>query len=558
MMICGTVLPRRCLFPLSLLALLGLAVGCSGNAPPEFSYLGPQRAYVGARFQLQITAVDPDRDPLQFSVSCPTLNLAGRARILPAGEGALLTWTPLAADVGVHLFEFVASDGSAQDTVTVELTVKPASVADSAPVFRKPLGEGTTLDLSQASCITFEVVVEDPDSAKVELRQEQPIAGSKLTTSGALRAVFRWCPSAAQASQQRYVVHLVADDHDNAPVHKYYAILLRSGLPQNCPGDAPVIAHTPPGAQYTTSDLLLKATITDDKGVKGRPVVYYTTQAPSSGSGTGPVNYAGFSQVSMSPDSAVTSGFRATVPNPLTGSTSETGPQTLYYVIVAEDDDDQSGSCDHRTVAPSSGTYSVTVSAPKGSSCSSSKTCSAGQVCSGGSCVSDACTPTDKNGDKLYWEQGSCPSSHFCPGPGPNLTAGSHCAATCSKDADCPSWARCKVFDTKWGCGEAGSGGVGSACKDFTDCAGMAMCLSWKGGYCSISDCDTAGNFSGACPTGSRCIPVGDGRFKTLQKHWLCLKQCNNDSNCRSAEGYRCTTVKDDLGGLQKVCWPGS
>ena len=192
---------------------------------------------------------------------------------------------------------------------------------------------------------------------------------------------------------------------------------------------------------------------------------------------------------------------------------------------------------------------------PTANPCASTSACASGKVCGAAGCVADTCTPNDVNGDKLFWEQSSCPSGHFCPTPGPAGTStSSHCAATCKKDSDCRSWERCKVFDTKSGCGQAGAGVVGKPCTSFTSCAGIAMCLPWKGGYCTISDCSSTGGFSGKCPTGSTCVPVTDSRFKGLGKHWICLQSCTSSSNCRAGLGYTCASVKDDLGSTVKVC----
>ena len=171
--------------------------------------------------------------------------------------------------------------------------------------------------------------------------------------------------------------------------------------------------------------------------------------------------------------------------------------------------------------------------------------------------MSDTCTPTDSNGDGLFWERSSCPYKHFCPSKGPG-NAPSHCAASCTDDTDCqlPGYV-CKVFDTKRGCGVQGGNGIGSACGSFVECSGMAMCMPWTGGYCAISDCDSSGTFSGPCPPGSACIAMPDSRFTLTGLQWLCLKTCTTGgSECRKSGGYACKTVKDDNDSPQQVCIP--
>ena len=406
--------------PCTLLLCLLLG-GCAPNSPPEILRIIAQEAYVGSPFELTLKAADPDGDTIHWSYTSPTLNLQGRAHLLSLGSEARFGWTPIAPDVGDHTLDFVASDGDATDRAAVAIRVKASTTSKTAPTFIKPLGEGLVLDLAKSKCLTQEVEVQDPDTPQVTFSLNPAVTGATLKSTGALRAVLRWCPTTAQAANQRHLVGLVADDHDNPRVIKPFTILLKS--------------------------------------------------------------------------------------------------------------------------------------LPTANPCSSTSTCVAGKVCGMAGCVADTCTPTDTNGDKLFWEQSSCPSGHFCPTNGPGgASTSSHCAATCSKDSECRSWERCKVFDTKSGCGKAGAGMVGKACTSFSACAGIAMCLEWKGGYCSISDCSSTGGFSGKCPSGSTCVPLTDSRFKGLGKHWLCLQNCVTDSNCRAGQGYKCTSLKDDKGSTAKVC----
>ena len=396
-----------------------LLAGCAPNSPPDILSMTAQEAYVGSPFEITLKAADPDGDEIQWSYTCPTLNLQGRAQLITLGQEARFGWTPIAPDVGDHTVDFVASDGEESDREPVSIRVKASTTSKTAPTFIKPLGEGLVLDLGKSTCVVQEVEVQDPDTAQVAFSLDPTVSGATLKSTAGLRAVLRWCPTAVQSANLRHLLGLVADDHDNPKVIKPFTVLLK----------------------------------------------------------TGPTT------------------------NPCTG----TGK------------------------------------------------CAAGMVCGTAGCVSDTCTPTDLNGDKLFWEQSTCPSGHFCPSPGPG-SGTSHCADTCSKDAECRSWERCKVFDTKSGCARAGTATVGQPCTSFTACAGIAMCLPWKGGYCSVSDCSSSGGFSGKCPTGSTCVPLPDIRFKGLGKHWVCLRDCLGDSGCRLSHGYKCQSLTDDTGKTARVC----
>lgn len=91
-----------------------------------------------------------------------------------------------------------------------------------------------------------------------------------------------------------------------------------------------------------------------------------------------------------------------------------------------------------------------------------------------------------------------------------------------------------------------GTGITGDPCTDANQCGGitngtpecvtdiMSM-MSFPGGYCSSSTC-TVGQ---ACDNGMGiCVDVGGMGFATY-----CLQECVDATECRTGEGYDCTTV---------------
>src|SRR5262249_43873648 len=151
-------------------------------------------------------------------------------------------WTPIAADVGEHAFDFTVSDGRRTSTATIMIDVRSAIGAATAPVFRAPLGSGTTLDLGQQPCIDLDVVVEDQDSPRVKLSQLDPvIEGAALTVRDGLTASWHWCPTREQQAESRYTLVLGADDGDNPKTIKNYLVVLRGGTGNSCPGAPPAI-----------------------------------------------------------------------------------------------------------------------------------------------------------------------------------------------------------------------------------------------------------------------------------------------------------------------------
>lgn len=370
---------------LATLPLLATQVACSGGHAPEIMGLSDQVAQVGTELTIDLDGTDVDGDKLSYDYHAADLtDLAGHAQVTVSPSGAgVFRWTPLAADIGTHAFDFKVSDGSNESTVTINIEVKSAIGSQTAPVFRQPLGTGTTIDLSQKNCVDLDVVVEDQDTPTVKIGQEDPIIdGANLTPKDGQSATWHWCPSRAQEGEDRYTLVLSADDSDNPKTIKNYLVVLRGtgGGGASCPGAPPAISHTP-ADETTRLDLAPTATVTDDKGIKDVPLFYYSSTNP----GATP-DLATMTQVSM----ALTSGdatngqYTATVPNPVASAAAGTSA-TIYYVIVADDDDDTMGSCDHST---QSQVYSMTVTAGGSTTAGLCEACSADAQCGDGNeCV---------------------------------------------------------------------------------------------------------------------------------------------------------------------------
>jgi len=362
---------------------LATAVACgpSGRAP-DLSGLTDQVAQVGTELTIDLNGTDPDGDHLRYGFHAADLtDLNGHADITqsPSGTG-VFRWTPLGADIGSHAFDFTASDGNNTATVTINIDVRSAIGSVTAPVFRQPLGSGTTIDVAQQMCVSLDIMIDDQDSARVKISQDDPlIDGAELTAVDGHTATWHWCPTREQQSEPRYTLSLSADDGDNPRTVKDYLVVLRSGSGTNCPGTPPVIAHT---AQNVSSilDLAIDATITDDKGIKDAPLFYYSKTPP-----TTPPNLSQMTQLTMTTVSGnrLSGVYRARVANPVAQMPAGT-KQTLYYVFAANDDDDTIGSCDHATLSP---VYTMTVtstgtaSSPACAPCSSDAQCGAGNEC---------------------------------------------------------------------------------------------------------------------------------------------------------------------------------
>jgi hypothetical protein len=203
------------------------------------------------------------------------------------------------------------------------------------------------------------------------------IEGATISSSGGLTGAWHWCPTRDQAAaDDRWTLTLAADDLTNPKTLKDYLVVLRSGDGSQCPGEPPVITHTPTD-ESTISGLTIAAEISDDKGLKQQPLLYYSETDP------GPTpNLAEMVQVSMIQiDGTEQNGtWAADVENPVAGDPQGTS-QELYYVIVADDDDDETGDCDHVTT---SSTYSMTVTNPGGGGTTAAcEACTSDAQCAG-------------------------------------------------------------------------------------------------------------------------------------------------------------------------------
>lgn len=393
----------RGLLTLTTMTCMATAVACSSGAPPEIANLEDQVAQVGTELKIDLLGTDADGDQLSYSYRIADID-DDSAQITQSPSGAgVFRWTPLASDVGEHAVDFTVSDGDHDTTVTINIDVRSAIGSATAPIFRQPLGTGTQMDLVTMKCLDLDVVVEDQDSAMVTLALEEPFPmGMTLDQEDGLTARVRWCPTREQESENRYTLVISADDGDNPKIIKNYLIVLRGGATQNCPGEAPVITHTPAN-ETTIVDLTIDATVADDKGLKEAPLFYFSTTDPGATPNLGP---GGMTQTSMVKITG--NQYAADVPNPVAGLPAGQS-RTLYYVIVADDDDDETGNCDHTTqsqvysmVVTSSGTANLGICAP----CTSDAQCGSG----------DLCTYIGSMGDTYCLQacDSGCPSGYAC------------------------------------------------------------------------------------------------------------------------------------------------
>jgi len=368
---------------------MALASGCSNQAPTLPS-VPSQEASVGIQLSFEIIGADANNDELEWSVSSSTLeDIATRgapATLTPFdSQSAYFRWTPLTSDVGSHTLIVTADDGRQQTELPVAVTVSSGA---AVPVFREPLGSGTTLDLRETDCMSVDVVVEDADGADVSLTLQEPIEeGYDFDQDQPMAGTFSFCPTDKQIeAAERYPVTFVAEDRDGHIATKKYLIVLRRDLLTGCPGDGPQISHTSDANASTVLDLSIEASISDDIAVHGAPVLYFSTVEPTDPTS---LDVASFSQVEMtlSSGTAQSGTYTGSIPNPVL-SEPVGSQRSLYYFIEASDNDDAAGPCDHRSTAPIDDVYELVVERPaSGAGLGTCETCSADVQCDSGRCI---------------------------------------------------------------------------------------------------------------------------------------------------------------------------
>ena len=354
----------RITLPVGLLGLVGsIIAACAGetNSDPEILPLDDVVCRVNQSCQITVNARDIDNDPLEYTTQVDpappteTQGQSGRPTITRIDNSrALFTWTPGAADAGDgearYDVTFVVTDGrGGRDSRRIALTVSSDGSAGRGRLrFIEPSGGGMAHDLAQGPCVeglTVEVKGDEIDNGAVSIVLAPPVSeNATLTPPGVngKRKTFSFCPSEGQLDESldHTVTFQASETSGDEPVLKRFTIHFKRRAGAGCAGEAPVIEHTPPGPQGGALNYPVEATIRDDVGFKSPPYVSFSTDADATGGDT-----SGWETVELRPEGA--DRWRTEIPNL---GLPEGQEQTVYYVITATDNDDESGTrCDHST-----------------------------------------------------------------------------------------------------------------------------------------------------------------------------------------------------------------
>jgi hypothetical protein len=365
---------------LTLVLLISLA-GCGPRTGTSLDPIAPQTAVVGVELGVMLRAASAGHVEFAFKSD---LDLSQR-RVMPtltpyANGEAMFHWTPLASDLGDHLFHFTATVDGVPASELVSISV----VAGADPIsFRSPVGEGTTLDLARSPCAVVPLLVDDTSAAEVDIAAGSALPeGATITRDGPLSGQLKFCPSKTMAQAQTiFPFSIVATDDGGSRTEKRYTVVLGILAPPvvtpppdpnpnpnpnpnptptpTCDAAAPTIQTTPHGNITTVGNPHIYAQISDPHGIYNA-VVFWSTDPPLD-----PMNPDLFAMNAV--DMQLLSGTKqdgqwgGTIPSPVIDDPPGTSA-TIYYVIGTTDDDDAVSGCQyHATFSPASGVYSFVI-----------------------------------------------------------------------------------------------------------------------------------------------------------------------------------------------------
>jgi hypothetical protein len=171
------------------------------NARPQLRRIGDRNAPVGELLEIQLTAEDPDGDPLTYNVRSALPDGAKFEK----GPG-LFTWTPTDAQLRVvALITFEVSDGRLKDQETIQVSVVPGGQGNQAPVI-EAIGDA---ELVAGEAFVLEVVATDVDGDLLSYSmQGDALDGALLDGDD---GTFTWTPPAAAAGNSYNVTFSVTD-----------------------------------------------------------------------------------------------------------------------------------------------------------------------------------------------------------------------------------------------------------------------------------------------------------------------------------------------------------
>jgi hypothetical protein len=175
----------------------------AGNQSPEIDPVSPVSVTEGDTTTVDITASDPDGDPLTLTAE----NVPDNMTFTDNGDNTgTITFNPDYVQAGVYDITIIASDGEFEDTLIVTITVD-----DSGPMPPSFIALDTQF-VDEVSVLNFTVMTTDLDNDTTTITAEDLPTGAIFTDNPDSTASFSWTTGFYDAGE--YTVRFIATDVD--------------------------------------------------------------------------------------------------------------------------------------------------------------------------------------------------------------------------------------------------------------------------------------------------------------------------------------------------------
>ena len=140
----------------------GAMMNPTGNQRPQLMRIGDKVVALGQLLEIQLSAIDPDGDPIQYSLRSPLPSGAKFDKTL-----GLFSWIPLNVDSPRVLLTFEASDGNLKDQETIAIEIVNSGSVTDLPPEVELVGDQS---LIVGQMWSYQVVATDPNNQPLSYR----------------------------------------------------------------------------------------------------------------------------------------------------------------------------------------------------------------------------------------------------------------------------------------------------------------------------------------------------------------------------------------------------
>ncbi len=229
-----------------------LRVGVEANQPPQILSVPSTKSSLGAPYQYQLIAVDPDYDPLTYKITkAPT-----GATFSNTG---LFTWN--APVLGQHDIELTVTDGLATVTQSYTLVITQESITNQPPLLTSTPETSTVAN----ALYHYQLVATDPDGDVLRYQIKEAPTGATIDSNG----LFSWQVKAVGS----YTIKLAISD-GHYEVEQSYTLVVRDSQLENQP---PQIISSPKTAGSINNEYEYQLIAVDPDN---DPLSYFLEQGP--------------------------------------------------------------------------------------------------------------------------------------------------------------------------------------------------------------------------------------------------------------------------------------